>query len=49
VFGAVDEPVGAAAAGIVDAGEVDPSMPAKGDTFAVGTVGAELTPRFPIS
>jgi hypothetical protein len=48
VLGAVDEPVGAAA-GIVDAGEADPSVPAKGDTFVIGTVGVELTPRFPIS
>jgi hypothetical protein len=49
VFGTVDEPVGAATAGIVDAGEAGSSVPAMGDTFAVGTAGAELTPRFPIS
>jgi hypothetical protein len=49
VFAAVDEPVGAATAGIVDAGEVDPSVPKKDGTFAVGTAGAELTPRLPIS
>jgi hypothetical protein len=49
VFDVVDELVGGATAGIVGAGAADPSVPTKGDTFAVGTVGAELTPRFPIS
>jgi hypothetical protein len=48
-YGLVDEPAGSATAGIVGAGEFDPAVPAKGDTFAVGTVGAALTPRFPIS
>jgi hypothetical protein len=45
----VDEPVGGATAGIVGAGEFDPAVPAKGDTFVVGIAGATLTPRFPIS
>jgi hypothetical protein len=27
----------------------DPPVPAKGDTFVIGTVGVALTPRFPIS
>jgi hypothetical protein len=48
VFGAVDEPAGGAATGIVGA-KFDPAVPVNGDTFAVGTAGAALTPRFPIS
>jgi hypothetical protein len=47
--GVVDEPVGGATAGIVGAGEFDPAVLTKGDTFVVGTAGAALTPRFPIS
>jgi hypothetical protein len=38
-----------AAAGNVGVGELDSAVPAKGETFVVGTAGAELTPRFPIS
>jgi hypothetical protein len=49
VLGVVYEPVGGATAGIVGAGKLDPAVPAKGDTFVIGTAGAELTPRFPIS
>jgi hypothetical protein len=49
VLGIVDEPAGGATAGIVGAGEFDPAVPAKGDTFVVGTAGVALTPRFPIS
>jgi len=48
VLGVVDVPVGGATAGIVGA-KLDPAVPAKGDTFLIGTAGAELTPRFPIS
>ena len=48
VLGVVDEPVAGAAAGIVGA-KLDPAVPAKGDTFVIGTAGAALTPRFPIS
>ena len=44
----VDAPVGGATAGIVGA-KLDPAVPAKGDTFVIGTAGAALTPRFPIS
>jgi hypothetical protein len=44
----VDEPVGGATAGTVGA-KFDPAVPAKGDTFVIGTAGAALTPRFPIS
>ena len=39
---------GGAAVGIVGA-KLDPAVPAKGDKFVIGTDGAELTPRFPIS
>jgi hypothetical protein len=46
VFGVVDEPVGGATAGIVGAKF---AVPAKGDIFVIGTAGAALTPRFPIS
>lgn len=42
----VDEPVGGVTAGIVGP---EFAVPAKGDTFAIGTAGAALTPRFPIS
>ena len=43
----MDEAVdGDATVGIVGA---DPTALTEGDTFAVGTVGAELTPRLPIS
>jgi hypothetical protein len=38
---------GGATAGIVGA-KLDPAVP-KGDRFVIGTDGAELTPRFPIS
>jgi hypothetical protein len=48
VFGVVDEPLGGAAAGIVDA-KLDPAVPANGDIFGIGIAGAALTPRFPIS
>jgi hypothetical protein len=50
VLGIVVAPgvAGGAAVGIVGA-ILDPAVPAKGDTFAIGTDGAELTPRFPIS
>jgi hypothetical protein len=48
VLGVVDEPVGGATAGIVGA-KLNPAVPAKGDTFVIGTAGAALTPRFPIS
>lgn len=48
VPGVVDEPAGGATIGIAGA-KFDPAVPAKGDTFAVGTAGAALTPRFPIS
>jgi hypothetical protein len=48
VFGTVDEPVGGVTAGIVGT-KFDPAVPAKGDTFVIGTAGAALTPRFPIS
>jgi hypothetical protein len=50
VLGVVVVPgvVGGGAAGIVGA-KLDPAVPAKGETFAVGNAGAELTPRFPIS
>jgi hypothetical protein len=44
----VDEPVDGTTAGIVGA-KLDPAVPAKGETFVVGTAGAALTPRFPIS
>jgi hypothetical protein len=46
VFGVLDEPVGGVTAGIVGA---EFAVPAKGDTFVIGTAGAALTPRFPIS
>jgi hypothetical protein len=48
VLGVVDGPVGGATAGIVGA-KFDPAVPEKGDTFVIGTAGAALTPRFPIS
>jgi hypothetical protein len=48
VFGVVDEPLGGATAGIVGA-KLDPALPAKGNTFGIGTAGATATPRFPIS
>jgi hypothetical protein len=40
--------VGGATAGIAGA-KFDPAVAAKADTFVVGTAGAALTPRFPIS
>jgi hypothetical protein len=46
VFAVVDEPVGGVTAGIVEA---EFAAPAKGDTFVIGTAGAALIPRFPIS
>lgn len=49
VLGVVDEPAGGTTVGIVDAGKLDPAVPAKGDIFVIGTAGAALTPRFPIS
>jgi len=48
VFGVVDEPVGGVTAGIVSV-KFDSAVPANGDTFVIGTAGAVLTPRFPIS
>jgi hypothetical protein len=39
-------PAGGATAGIAGAKF---AVPAKGDTFVIGTAGAALTPRFPIS
>jgi hypothetical protein len=47
--GVADEPIGGATAGIVGAGEFAPAVAAKGDRFVIGTDGAALTPRFPIS
>jgi hypothetical protein len=45
VLGAGGETVG-----IVGTGGAElPTLPAMGDTFAVGTAGVELTPRLPIS
>jgi ABC-type branched-subunit amino acid transport system permease subunit len=49
LLGVVDEPVGGATAGIVGAATPDPAVRAKGDTFVIGTAGAALTPRLPIS
>jgi hypothetical protein len=46
--GVTGELAGDATAGIVDA-KFDSAVPAKGDTFVIGTAGAALTPRFPIS
>jgi hypothetical protein len=46
VFGMVEEPVSGVTAGIVEA---EFAAPAKGDTFVIGTAGAALIPRFPIS
>jgi hypothetical protein len=48
VLGVVDEPVDGVAVGIVGGDELDPTVRAKGDTFVIGTVVAELTPRLPI-
>ena len=44
----VYEPVGGVTVGIVGAATPDPAVPAKGDTFVIGTVVAELIPRLPI-
>jgi hypothetical protein len=41
--------VGAAIVGIVDASEGGPTLPTMGSTPVIGTAGAELTPRLPIS
>jgi hypothetical protein len=49
VLGVVDEPVGGVTVGIVGADKFDSAAPAKGDPFVIGTEGAELTPRLPIS
>ncbi len=35
--------------GIVGTDELGPTLPVIGDTLAVGTIGAALTPRLPIS
>jgi hypothetical protein len=35
--------------GTVGTGDLGPTVPAMGDTLAVGTAGAALTPRLPIS
>jgi hypothetical protein len=42
-------PVVAVTGGIVGAGELGPTVPVIGNTLVVGTVGAALTPRLPIS
>jgi hypothetical protein len=49
VVGVVDEPVGGVTMGIVAADKLDCAPPAEGDGFVIGTVGAEVTPRLPIS
>jgi hypothetical protein len=48
VLGVVDEPVDGVTVGIVSGDELDPAVRAMGDTFVIGTVVAELTPRLPI-
>ena len=42
-------PVVAATGGIVGTDELGPTVPVIGNTLVVGTVGAALTPRLPIS
>jgi hypothetical protein len=42
-------PVAGETAGIVGTDELGPTVPAMGDTLAVGTAGAALTPRLPTS
>jgi hypothetical protein len=42
-------PVAGETVGIVGTDELGPAVPVIGDTLAVGTAGAALTPRFPIS
>jgi hypothetical protein len=49
LFHGIVLPAAGEAAGIVGTDELAPTVPVMGDTLAVGTAGAALTPRLPIS